>query len=49
LDFVSWDLRIAQTVHKTYVLKAYANRLNHFLVVTLTNVRVRKSPTRKAA
>ena len=32
-----------------FVLEAYANRLNHFLVVTPTNVRVRKTPTRKAA
>jgi predicted nuclease of predicted toxin-antitoxin system len=33
----------------TYVLKAYANRLNHFLVVTPTNVRVKKTPILKAA
>jgi predicted nuclease of predicted toxin-antitoxin system len=33
----------------TYVLEAYANRLNHFLVVTPTNVRVKKIPIRKAA
>ena len=34
----------------TYVLEAYANRLNHFLVVTPTNVRVKKTPPiRKAA
>ena len=33
----------------TYVLTAYANRLNHFLVVTPTNVRVKKAPIRKAA
>ena len=33
----------------TYVLEAYANRLNHFLVVTPTNVRVKKTPIRKAA
>ena len=33
----------------TYVLEAYANRLNHFLVVTPTNVRVKKTPMRKAA
>jgi predicted nuclease of predicted toxin-antitoxin system len=33
----------------TYVLKAYANRLNHFLVVTPTTVRVKKTPAQKAA
>ena len=33
----------------TFVLEAYANRLNHFLVVTPTNVRVRKTLIRKAA
>ena len=33
----------------TYVLEAYVNRLNHFLVVTPTNIRVKKSPIRKAA
>ena len=33
----------------TYVLAAYADRLNHFLVVTPTNVRVKKTPIRKAA
>ena len=33
----------------TYVLTAYANRLNHFLVVTPTNVRVKKTPIQKAA
>jgi hypothetical protein len=33
----------------TYVLSTYANRLNHFLVVTPTNVRVKKIPTQKAA
>jgi predicted nuclease of predicted toxin-antitoxin system len=33
----------------TYVLEAYANRLNHFLVVTPTTVRVKKTPIRKAA
>jgi predicted nuclease of predicted toxin-antitoxin system len=33
----------------TYVLKAYTNRLNHFLVVTPTNVRVKKTPILKAA
>ena len=33
----------------TYVLAAYANRLNHFLVVTPTNVRVKKTPAQKAA
>jgi predicted nuclease of predicted toxin-antitoxin system len=33
----------------TYVVEAYANRLNHFLVVTSTNVRVKKTPIRKAA
>ena len=33
----------------TYVLEAYANRLNHFLVVTPTNVRVKKTLMRKAA
>src|ERR687896_2330819 len=33
----------------TYVLKAYTNRLNHFLVVTPTTVRVKKTPIRKAA
>jgi predicted nuclease of predicted toxin-antitoxin system len=33
----------------TYVLEAYANRLNHFLVVTPTYVRVKKTPIRKAA
>jgi predicted nuclease of predicted toxin-antitoxin system len=33
----------------TYVLESYTNRLHHFLVVTPTNVRVRKTPTRKAA
>src|SRR5918992_1113808 len=33
----------------TYVLKAYANRLYHFLVVTPTNVRVKKTPILKAA
>jgi predicted nuclease of predicted toxin-antitoxin system len=32
-----------------FVLKAYANNLHHFLVVTPTSVRVRKTPTRKAA
>jgi hypothetical protein len=33
----------------TYVLKAYANRLNHFLVITPTTVRVKKTPAQKAA
>jgi predicted nuclease of predicted toxin-antitoxin system len=33
----------------TYVLKAYANRLNHFYVVTPTTVRVKKTPVQKAA
>src|SRR5688572_13804751 len=33
----------------TYVLKAYANHLNHFLVVTPTNVRVKKTPILKVA
>jgi len=33
----------------TYVLAAYADRLNHFLVVTPTTVRVKKTPIRKAA
>jgi hypothetical protein len=33
----------------TYVLKAYANRLNHFLVITPTTVRVKKTRVRKAA
>ena len=33
----------------TYVVEAYANRLNHFLVVTPTTVRVKKTPLRKAA
>lgn len=33
----------------TYVLQTYANRLNHFLVVTPTTVRVRKTPVQKAA
>jgi predicted nuclease of predicted toxin-antitoxin system len=33
----------------TFVLKSYANRLNHFLVVTPTNVRVKKTPILKAA
>jgi predicted nuclease of predicted toxin-antitoxin system len=32
-----------------YVLEAYAKRLNHFLVVTPTNVRVRKTPMPKSA
>ena len=33
----------------TYVLEAYADRLNHFLVVTPTTVRVKKTPIRKTA
>ena len=33
----------------TYVLEAYTNRLNHFLVVTPTTVRVKKTPAKKAA
>ena len=33
----------------TYVLKAYANRLNHFLVVTPTTVRIRKTSIQKKA
>ena len=33
----------------TYVLKAYANRLNHFLVISPTNVRVKKTSMQKAA
>jgi predicted nuclease of predicted toxin-antitoxin system len=33
----------------SYVLKNYANRLHHFLVVTPTSVRVRKTPQLKAA
>ena len=33
----------------TYVLEAYANRLNHFLVVSPTNVRVKKTSVQKAA
>jgi predicted nuclease of predicted toxin-antitoxin system len=32
-----------------FVLHAYANQLHHFLVVTPTSVRVRKTPSRKAA
>ena len=33
----------------TYVLEAYTDRLNHFLVVTPTTVRIKKIPIRKAA
>jgi predicted nuclease of predicted toxin-antitoxin system len=33
----------------TFVLTAYRNLLNHFLVVSPTNVRVRITPTQKAA
>ena len=33
----------------THVLEAYANRLNHFLVVSPTNVRVKKTSVQKAA
>jgi predicted nuclease of predicted toxin-antitoxin system len=33
----------------TYVLEAYADRLNHFLVVSPTNVRVKKTSMQKAA
>jgi predicted nuclease of predicted toxin-antitoxin system len=33
----------------TYVLETYGNRLNYFLVVTPTNVRVKKTPITKAA
>jgi predicted nuclease of predicted toxin-antitoxin system len=32
-----------------YVLEAYTNRLNQFLVVTPTMVRIKKTPTQKAA
>ena len=39
----------AKLARLTYVVEAYANRLNHFLVVTSTNVRVKKTPIRKAA
>ncbi len=33
----------------SFVLKAYANQLHHFLVVSPTSVRVRKTQIRKAA
>lgn len=32
----------------SFVLERYANRLNHFLVVSPASVRVRKTPIRKA-